>query len=379
VRHIDYDIDYLAGTLRFREPILSRSSGLNPQFIIAEYEVDGVGKRVNNAGGRVEWQSPDQKLQIAATAIHDETDTDKTNLVGADVRYRPTANTELRAEFAATNGKANAGSATTDAGGASAVLLEAEHHGSKLDVLAYYRRQSARFGVGQTNRSEIGTEKFGLDGRYRLTDKLSISAIGYQEDYIETGARRIAGSTELEYRDDKASLRAGITHADDKLADGTTNKSTLARVSLVLQAGPASSNSTRRPNSRWAAKMKASTSLPATVWAHAMRSATISRWSAAMKSPRAKISTHALHVSALTSPPGLAAASLRAPTSRISANSAPAALPPTASRNRSRSTKNGRLISRSMATRPSVVSTAAMSSIRCSRLLQAVSWAATAR
>lgn len=230
VRHIDYDIDYLAGTLRFREPILSRSSGLNPQFIIAEYEVDGVGKRVNNAGGRVKWQSPDQKLQIAATAIHDETDTDKTNLVGADVRYRPTANTELRAEFAATDGKANAGSATTDAGGASAVLLEAEHHGSKLDVLAYYRRQSARFGVGQTNRSEVGTEKFGLDGRYRLTDKLSISAIGYQEDYIETGARRIAGSTELEYRDDKASLRAGITHADDKLADGSTNKSTLARI-----------------------------------------------------------------------------------------------------------------------------------------------------
>jgi hypothetical protein len=230
VRHIDYDIDYLAGTLRFREPILSRSSGLNPQFIIAEYEVDGIGKRVNNAGGRVKWQSPDQKLQIAATAIHDETDTDKTNLVGADVRYRPTANTELRAEFAATDGKANAGSATTDAGGASAMLLEAEHHGSKLDVLAYYRRQSARFGVGQTNRSEVGTEKFGLDGRYRLTEKLSISAIGYQEDYIETGARRIAGSTELEYRNDKASLRAGITHADDKLADGTTNKSTLARI-----------------------------------------------------------------------------------------------------------------------------------------------------
>lgn len=230
VRHIDYDIDYLAGTLRFREPVLSRSSGLDPQFIIAEYEVDGVGKRVNNAGGRVKWQSPDQKLQIAATAIHDETDTDKTNLVGADVRYRPTTSTELRAEFAATDGRANGGSGATDAGGASALLLAAEHHGSKFDLLAYYRRQSARFGMGQTNRSEVGTEKFGLDGRYRLTEKLSIAAVGYQEDYIETGARRIAGSTELEYRDAKNSLRAGITHADDKLADGTTNKSTLARI-----------------------------------------------------------------------------------------------------------------------------------------------------
>jgi uncharacterized repeat protein (TIGR01451 family) len=53
LRHIDYDIDYLAGTLRFREPILSRGSNLDPQFIIAEYEVDGIGQRVNNGGGRV--------------------------------------------------------------------------------------------------------------------------------------------------------------------------------------------------------------------------------------------------------------------------------------------------------------------------------------
>lgn len=235
MRHIDYDIDYAAGTLRFREPVLSRSSGLDPQLIIAEYEVDGVGQRVNNAGARVKWQSPDQKLQIAATAIHDESDSDKTNLLGADVRYRPAVNTELRAEFAATDGKARARSATPDAGGATAVLLEAEHHGAKFDILGYYRRQQARFGVGQTSRSELGTEKFGIDTRYRLTDKLSVSALGYQENYLETDARRIAGSAEVEYRNDKASLRAGLTHANDRLEDGSTNQSTLARVAGSYQ------------------------------------------------------------------------------------------------------------------------------------------------
>ncbi|MGL5837677.1 MAG: hypothetical protein ACRCY3_04165 [Sphingorhabdus sp.] len=230
LRNIDYDIDYLAGTLRFREPILSRSSGLDPQFIVAEYEVDGIGQRVNNAGGRVKWQSPDQKLQIAATAVHNETDSDKTNLVGADVRYRPTTNTELRAEFAASDGKARANSGKADTGGASALLLEAEHHGSKVDLLAYYRRQAAGFGVGQTNRSETGTEKFGVDGRYRLTDKLSISAIGYQEEFIDSNARRRAASAEVEYRNDKLSLRSGLTHANDRLQDGSTNVSTLARL-----------------------------------------------------------------------------------------------------------------------------------------------------
>ena len=235
MRHIDYDIDYASGTLRFREPILSRSSGLDPQFIIAEYEVDGVGERVNNAGGRVKWQSADQNLQIAATAIHDETDSDKTNLVGADIRYRPAAGTELRAEFAATDGQARARSATPDAGGASALLLEAEHHGPKFDLLGYYRRQSAGFGVGQTNRSELGAEKFGLDTRYRLTDKLSISALGYQENYLDNNARRIAGTAEVEYRNADASLRAGLTHANDRLDDGTTNQSTLARIAGSYQ------------------------------------------------------------------------------------------------------------------------------------------------
>ena len=60
-RHIDYDIDYLAGTLRFREPILSRASALDPQFIVADYEVDGIAGRQLNAGGRVAWRNAEQK------------------------------------------------------------------------------------------------------------------------------------------------------------------------------------------------------------------------------------------------------------------------------------------------------------------------------
>ncbi len=230
IRHIDYDIDYLAGTLRFREPILSRDSDSNPQFIVADYEVDGIGARVNNAGGRVKLTNKSGKLQVAATVIHDETDTSKTDLIGTDVRYRPDARTEIRAEFAGSRGKERSGSTRADAGGATAWLVEAEHHGEKADVLAYVRRQSARFGVGQSNQAEIGTRKFGVDTRYRLSDKLSVSAIAYQEDYIETGARRRAGSTELEYRNGNTSVRAGLTHADDQLADGTRNRSTLARI-----------------------------------------------------------------------------------------------------------------------------------------------------
>ncbi|NJM51269.1 MAG: DUF11 domain-containing protein, partial [Sphingomonadales bacterium] len=230
VRHIDYDIDYLAGTLIFRSPVLSRDSGLNPQFIIAEYEVDGVGQRVNNAGGRVRWNSKDEKLHIGATIIHDETDSDKTNLAGVDVRYAPTAATEIRAEFAGSDGQANSGSTAASAGRANAWLIEAEHHTGTVDILAYVREQQGGFGVGQQNLSEVGTRKYGVDARLRLNDHLSIAGLAYEEDYLDSNARRRAAATELEYRKDDTTLRAGLTHANDRLDDGSVNKSTIAKV-----------------------------------------------------------------------------------------------------------------------------------------------------
>src|SRR3546814_7428362 len=121
-RHVDYDIDYLAGSIRFREPVLSRSSNLDPQFIVAEYEVDGVGQRVLNAGGRVSYQSNDEKLRVGATFIHDENGNAKTNLGGVDARYRPSIETEVRAELAVSDAKAVNGGTTTD-GTAKAWLI----------------------------------------------------------------------------------------------------------------------------------------------------------------------------------------------------------------------------------------------------------------
>ena len=233
-RHIDYDIDYLAGTLRFREPILSRGSGLDPQFIIAEYEVLGVGGRDLNAGGRITYQTADQKLKFGATAIHDENASAKTDLLGVDIRYRANENTEIRAELAASDNEAKTSSVvngTTNAdNSATAWLVEAEHHGSRFDILAYVRQQASGFGVGQINNSESGTRKFGIDTRVRATDNLTLSMTGYQENFLTTNARRRAGTAEAEYRSNDTSLRAGLTYANDRLSDGTINESMLARL-----------------------------------------------------------------------------------------------------------------------------------------------------
>ncbi len=228
MRNVDYDMDYRAGTLRFREPVLSRDSDLNPQFIVATYEVDGVGSRALNAGGRASWTSDDEKLRVGASAVHDENDMSKTNLGGVDIRYRPDVSTEVRAEFAVSDAQAK--SAGTEDNSANAWLIEAEHHSSRFDMLAYLRQRQAGFGVGQLNRSEDATRKFGFDGRVRLNRALSLSASGWQEDFLDTDMQRRAGRLIGEYRTGNSSLRAGLTYAHDRIADGSVKESTLVQI-----------------------------------------------------------------------------------------------------------------------------------------------------
>ncbi len=229
MRHVDYDVDYRNGTLRFREPVLSRDSQMNPQFIVVSYEVDGVGKRVLNAGGRASWTSNDEKLRVGASAIHDETDLSKTNLGGVDVRYRPNVSTEIRAEFAHSDAKSTTGDTSKD-NKASAWLLEAEHHSSKFDMLGYVRQRDGGFGTGFLNRSEDATRKFGFDGRVRLTNDLSLTASAWQEDFLDTDMQRRAGRALLEYRTNATTLRAGLLYANDRMMDGTAKESTLVQL-----------------------------------------------------------------------------------------------------------------------------------------------------
>jgi uncharacterized repeat protein (TIGR01451 family) len=229
-RHIDYDIDYVAGTLRFRSPVLSRSSGFDPQFIVVDYEVDGIGQRVLNAGGRATWNTADKKLQVGASVIHDESDQAKTNVGGVDLRYQPNSSTEIRAELAMSRATAKPGTTLPVTGNRTAWLVEAEHHGTKYDLLAYARQQEGGFGVGQLGASENGTRKFGVDGRLRLSEQLSLIGSAWQESYLGGNARRQAGRAGIEYRGKTMDLRAGLILANDRLGDGREAGSTIAQL-----------------------------------------------------------------------------------------------------------------------------------------------------
>lgn len=219
-RFIDYNIDALSGTITFKEPVLSRDFDLNPQFIVIDYEAaSGFGDAQWNAGlrGDVTFGKTNE-IRIGATAISDRGDGARTGLGAVDLRARLGASTEIRAEVALSRREG------VDSTG---WLVEAEHHTGNLDVLAYARQTAQDFGTGQQNGVELGRRKFGVDGRYAISDNASFVARSWYDESTTDASSRFAVQGDFVYRGQSGEARIGLAHFNDHLADGSNATSTV--------------------------------------------------------------------------------------------------------------------------------------------------------
>lgn len=217
-RFVDYDIDLLSGTITFTQPVLSRDANLNPQFIVIDYEIDGLtGSGEWNAGARADLTLADGAVRIGASAISDQGDGERTDLLAADARVT-LGGTEFRAEVAASRSLGET---------ATAWLVEAEHHDGSLDLLAYARSVDTAFGVGQLNGVESGRRKFGADARYALSEEFQVLASAWHDESLEDTTSRNAVQAQLGWSSRTTDLTLGIAHFADTLADGTSGVSTL--------------------------------------------------------------------------------------------------------------------------------------------------------
>ena len=225
LRHLDYDIDYDAGTLFFREPVNSRDFDLNPIFIVVEYETIGAAGSELNAGGRVGAQFLDGRLNAGVTYIRDETSLGKTDLGGLDARLKVSPDTELRVEAAESNGQ---GAAVNRDG--SAWLAELEHTSGPYTALAYLRRQAPEFGVNQQNVAEAGTFKTGVDAQLRMGERVALQGQSYREENLDTRATRDAASARVEYRAGQWGANAGAQFVQDSAITGEKAESRQATI-----------------------------------------------------------------------------------------------------------------------------------------------------
>lgn len=217
-RFIDYDLDPMSGTITFRQPVLSRDTNLNPRTIVVDYEVDAMRGGAWNGGLRGEWSAHGDRLRLGMTAISDAGAADgtgqgRTGLGALDARLRLNGQTEIRAETAAS--KAAGGRARP------AWLIEAEHHDSRLDVLAYARSITADFGLGQASIGELGRRKIGLDSRYALSADLSVAVSAVRDDALTDATHRDMVQMRTVWQRPGTELRVGLARYGEVLGDGT--------------------------------------------------------------------------------------------------------------------------------------------------------------
>ena len=217
-RHIDYSIDYDAGTIFFKAPVPNRDANFNPIYIVVDYETTANGSEEWTYGGRGAVRFMDNKLEIGVSHINEGQSTDDNTLSGVDTTIKFSEHTELKAEFA-----------TSQQGSAEkkdAYLAELTHISSKLESNVYYRETESGFGLGQQRGSEDGTRKIGFDSRFHISDTFNFDSQAYRQTNLLTDAERDVLETSLAYDTNHHGIHGGIRVATDTFSDGTTNKST---------------------------------------------------------------------------------------------------------------------------------------------------------
>ncbi len=220
-RHSDYDINYETGTITFREPVFNRDENLNPVFIIVKYESFDESDRKLTYGGRIQMQLSDE-LTLGVTHVNEGRVGAKAKLTGVDATYAINKNTSLHVEVAETDSSDNENSAT-----GTAYLAEVDHKSGDLNVRGYVQEQKGAFGIGQTNGSETGTRKVGVDGGYKITDDLRVNISAYKDTNLATKAVRDHVDTKATYYMGNIQLNGGVKAVTDKLGDGTKKRSRL--------------------------------------------------------------------------------------------------------------------------------------------------------
>jgi hypothetical protein len=173
-RYLDYDIDYINGTLFFKQPVNARDAEFNPMFIVAEYESGDPSDETLTAGGRVNFKAA-ENLVVGATLVSDGTEGGSGNLKGIDATWQLNDSTKVEAEFARSERELSSLELDGDA-----LKVELIHRDAKV----YIREQQDGFGIGQQAGSESGTRKAGAELRMKITDTLQVQGEVYREEKL---------------------------------------------------------------------------------------------------------------------------------------------------------------------------------------------------
>ncbi|MEM8547846.1 MAG: hypothetical protein AAGF46_06760, partial [Pseudomonadota bacterium] len=226
-RYLDYDIDYINGTLFFKRPVPSRDQDLNPQIIVAEYEARNAADDDIIAGGRAALKLNDGAFEVGVTAVREENAVDENILLGADLAWQMTNATRLEVEYADTDRDDLAGATS-----GYAYSVELQHNTGSVDARVYHNVSDAGFGLGQQAGNQLGIEQTGASFRWQIAQYwLLQSQLGWQEN-LDNGIERSVGEAEIRYDNGDVGAWLGVNAVRDETPDGLEAESMLARAGV---------------------------------------------------------------------------------------------------------------------------------------------------
>jgi len=227
----DYDINYMDGSILFKENVSVFDESLNPETIVVSYECRGSGGQNYIYGARSSMPVADS-LVFGTTAVLAEEGVENYSLLGLDLTGQVRAGLRVEGEFAHSEKFLLGG------GNAFRMLLKGEQ-GAALRWSAYYRDIDSDFFNPSFSggKTELGSRKLGGSVAWRPGSAFGLSAQGYRhsfrerdetKDYLDLVGHGTAGSL-----DGKAGL-AVAGHSDTREGD---QSSVLMLTGLALK-GP---------------------------------------------------------------------------------------------------------------------------------------------
>jgi uncharacterized repeat protein (TIGR01451 family) len=205
----DYDINYLDGSILFKEPIPAYDKDFNPVRIIVSYECRNAENYNFTYGARGKVDLTDS-LSFGATAVLEDQGTEMSSLVGIDLMGPLYREIGIESEFAYSD------NILLGIGNAFRLKLKG-HHDRAVKWSAYYRNIDPNFFNPSFTggKTELGSRKFGADLDWDVSEGFSFAAKGYSHRFQERDQRRAYADLLGIYRAGSIKGQIGLAGASD--------------------------------------------------------------------------------------------------------------------------------------------------------------------
>lgn len=188
-RFTDYELEELTGRLIFKEPISSRDSDLNPNYIRVTYEVKQGGDDFWVAGGDAQIRLHD-RVEVGGGYVRDENPMDRTELGSVNATVRLADRTYLVGEWAHISRR--------QSGSGEGMRFELRHESEFLNARLYGYKTDSGFDNPSSSIPKGRTE-LGAKLRYSLTRDTALTAEAIFSKDGDTGGKRQGVLVNLEH------------------------------------------------------------------------------------------------------------------------------------------------------------------------------------